>query len=56
MNRGLIAAVIDDILHQSGVRGVIVGSRILNVFKKKLYTLCYSFLFLLTYLQTKSHQ
>lgn len=34
-----LAAVINRILVQSGLRGVIVGSRIINVFKKKLSTM-----------------
>ena len=34
-----LAAVVDKILLQSGIRGVMVGQRILNVFKKKIISL-----------------
>ena len=34
-----LAAVVDDILLKSGICSVIIGSRVLNVFKKKIYSL-----------------
>ena len=38
-----LALVIDNILLKSGIHGVMVGSRIVNVFKKKIYTLFLAF-------------
>lgn len=38
-----LSSVIDKILLESGIRGVIVGSRIINVFRKKIYGLFSTF-------------
>lgn len=38
-----LAAVVDHILLESGIRGVIVGNRILDVFRSKISSLCSAF-------------